>query len=102
MLAQLKSQGEELRGSFEKQRKAQDELRLIEDKCEGLSTQNSRLSRRLKDKEDEEEAAAEKVRTLRKDVHKAEASRREVRTYTLLIEMAMPSFQDKVFRLVVF
>lgn len=77
MLAQLKSQGEELRGSFEKQRKAQDELRLIEDKCEGLSTQNSRLSRRLKDKEDEEEAAAEKVRTLRKDVHKAEASRRE-------------------------
>ncbi|XP_040266520.1 serine/threonine-protein kinase MRCK gamma [Bufo bufo] len=77
LLEQLKSQGEELRMAFEKQRKAQDELRLKEDKCEGLSTQNSRLSRRLKDKEDEAEAAAEKVRTLRKDLHKAEASRRE-------------------------
>ncbi|XP_069821605.1 serine/threonine-protein kinase MRCK gamma [Dendropsophus ebraccatus] len=77
MLEQLKSQGEEMRTAFEKQRKTQDELRLMEDKCEGLSTQNSRLSRRLKDKEDEAEAAAEKVRALRKDLHKAEASRRE-------------------------
>ncbi|XP_056408509.1 serine/threonine-protein kinase MRCK alpha-like [Hyla sarda] len=77
MLAQLKSQGEEMRMAFEKQRRTQDELRLMEDKCEGLSTQNSRLSRRLKDKEDEAEAATEKVRALRKDLHKAEASRRE-------------------------
>ncbi|KAM3919826.1 serine/threonine-protein kinase MRCK gamma isoform 2-T2 [Leptodactylus fuscus] len=77
LLEQLKSQGEELRNAFEKQRKTQDELRLMEDKCEGLSTQNNRLSRRLKDREDEAEAAAEKVRTLRKDLHKAEASRRE-------------------------
>ncbi|XP_071974358.1 serine/threonine-protein kinase MRCK alpha-like [Engystomops pustulosus] len=77
LLEQLKSQGEDLRMASEKQRKTQDELRVIEDKCEGLSTQNSRLSRRLKDKEDEAEAASEKVRTLRKDLHKAEANRRE-------------------------
>ncbi|XP_066439051.1 serine/threonine-protein kinase MRCK gamma [Eleutherodactylus coqui] len=83
LLEQLKSQGEELRLAFEKQRKTQDELRLMEDKCEGLSTQNSRLARRLKDKEDEAEAAIDKVRTLRKDFHKAEASRREAE---LLVE----------------
>ncbi|XP_073514703.1 serine/threonine-protein kinase MRCK gamma [Phyllobates terribilis] len=77
LLEQLKSQGEELRIAVEKQRKSQDELRGMEDRCEGITTQNSRLSRRLKDKEDEAEATAEKVRSLRKDLHKAEASRRE-------------------------
>ncbi|CAJ0918711.1 unnamed protein product [Ranitomeya imitator] len=77
LLEQLKSQGEDLRIAVEKQRKSQDELRGMEDRCEGITTQNSRLSRRLKDKEDEAEATAEKVRTLRKDLHKAEASRRE-------------------------
>ncbi|KAM9302185.1 serine/threonine-protein kinase MRCK gamma, partial [Gastrophryne carolinensis] len=77
MLERLKSQGEELRAALEKQRKVQEEFLAMEEKCEGLTSQNGRLMRRLNDKEDEAEAAAEKVRTLRKDLHKAEASRRE-------------------------
>ncbi|XP_068115537.1 serine/threonine-protein kinase MRCK gamma isoform X2 [Hyperolius riggenbachi] len=76
VLEQLKSQGEELRASLEKQRRVQEEMRALEDKCDGLTSQMGRLSRRLNDKEDEAEAAAEKVRNLRKDLHKAEASRR--------------------------
>ncbi|XP_075043889.1 serine/threonine-protein kinase MRCK gamma [Mixophyes fleayi] len=77
VLEQLNYQGEELRVAQEKQRRFQEELRGVEERCEGLNTQNGRLSRRLKDKEDEVEAFAEKVRILRKDLHKAEASRRE-------------------------
>ncbi|XP_073460988.1 serine/threonine-protein kinase MRCK gamma isoform X1 [Aquarana catesbeiana] len=77
MLEQLKSQGMELRATLDKQRRLQEELRALDEKCEGLSSQNGRLSRRLNEKEDETEAAVEKVRLLRKDLQKAEASRRE-------------------------
>ncbi|XP_018409819.1 PREDICTED: serine/threonine-protein kinase MRCK gamma [Nanorana parkeri] len=77
MLEQLKSQGAEHRAALEKQRRLQEELRALDEKCDGLSSQNGRLSRRLNEKEDEAEAAAEKVRTLRKDLQKAEAGRRE-------------------------
>lgn len=78
MLEQLKFQGEQLKLALEKQRRLQEELRTLDEKCDGLSSHNGRLSRRLHEKEDEAEAAAEKVRTLRKDLQKAEASRREV------------------------
>ncbi|XP_063800882.1 serine/threonine-protein kinase MRCK gamma isoform X2 [Pseudophryne corroboree] len=77
VLEKLKYQGGELKVALEKQRRVQEELRGVEERYEGLNSQNGRLSRRLKDKEDETEALAEKVRILRRDLHKAEASRRE-------------------------
>ncbi|XP_053576111.1 serine/threonine-protein kinase MRCK alpha [Bombina bombina] len=74
---QLKAQEEELRITLEKRKKAEAELRDVQEKCEGVSAQASRLSRRLKDKEEEVEAATEKVRGLRKELHRAECERRE-------------------------
>ncbi|XP_053305389.1 serine/threonine-protein kinase MRCK gamma [Spea bombifrons] len=76
-LEKFKLQSEDLRLALKKQREVQEELRDIEGKCEGISAQSGRLSRRLKDKEEEVEAATERVRILRRDLHKAEASRRE-------------------------
>ncbi|KAM4617390.1 serine/threonine-protein kinase MRCK alpha-like [Discoglossus pictus] len=73
----LKVQEEALRTAVGKQKKAQDELLQLQEKCDGMSTQMTRLTRRLKDKDEESEAAAEKVRGLRKELHKAEGGRRE-------------------------
>uniref|UniRef100_A0A8C5WER1 non-specific serine/threonine protein kinase n=1 Tax=Leptobrachium leishanense TaxID=445787 RepID=A0A8C5WER1_9ANUR len=89
MQEKRKQQNEELKLALEKQRRVQEELHGLEEKCEGLTAQTGRLTRRLKDKDEEVEASAERVRVLRRDLHKAEATRREAESQVedLVVEL---------------
>lgn len=77
-LERLKIQEKELKDAIAQRKLAMDEYTEVTDKLSDLRTQKQKLSRQVRDKEEELEMAMQKVDTLRNDIRKYEKTRREL------------------------
>uniref|UniRef100_A0A336K2J9 non-specific serine/threonine protein kinase n=1 Tax=Culicoides sonorensis TaxID=179676 RepID=A0A336K2J9_CULSO len=77
-LERLKIQDKELKDAIAQRKLAMDEYTEVTDKLSDLRTQKQKLSRQVRDKEEELETAMQKVDTLRNDIRKYEKTRREL------------------------
>lgn len=77
-LERLKLQDKELKDAVAQRKLAMDEYTEVTDKLSDLRTQKQKLSRQVRDKEEELETAMQKIDTLRNDIRKAEKNRREL------------------------
>lgn len=74
----LKLQDKELKDALTQRKLAMAEYTEVSDKLSELRQQKQKLSRQVRDKEEELEVAMQKVDTLRHDIRKAEKLRREL------------------------
>uniref|UniRef100_A0A2R5LLE3 non-specific serine/threonine protein kinase n=1 Tax=Ornithodoros turicata TaxID=34597 RepID=A0A2R5LLE3_9ACAR len=74
----LKHQTKEIKDALAQRKLAMDEYTGISDKLSDLRTQKQKLSRQVRDKEEELENAMHKIDSLRQDMRKAEKLRREL------------------------
>ncbi|XP_018311674.1 serine/threonine-protein kinase MRCK beta isoform X3 [Mycetomoellerius zeteki] len=74
----LKLQDKELKDALTQRKLAMTEYTEVSDKLSELRQQKQKLSRQVRDKEEELEVAMQKVDTLRHDIRKAEKLRREL------------------------
>lgn len=77
-LERLKTQEKELKDAIAQRKLAMDEYTEVTDKLSDLRTQKQKLSRQVRDKEEELETAMQKIDTLRNDIRKTDKSRREM------------------------
>lgn len=77
-LERLKIQEKELKDAIAQRKLAMDEYTEVTDKLSDLRTQKQKLSRQVRDKEEELDTAMQKIDTLRNDIRKAEKNRREM------------------------
>ncbi|KAH9376177.1 hypothetical protein HPB48_017169 [Haemaphysalis longicornis] len=75
----LKQQSKELKDAIAQKKLAMDEYTEVSDKLSELRTQKQKLSRQVRDKEEELESAMHKIDSLRQDLRKADKLRREAR-----------------------
>ncbi|KAH8027906.1 hypothetical protein HPB51_011136 [Rhipicephalus microplus] len=73
----LKQQSKELKDAIAQKKLAMDEYTEVSDKLSELRTQKQKLSRQVRDKEEELESAMHKIDSLRQDLRKADKLRRE-------------------------
>lgn len=76
----LALQDKELNDALSQRKLAMTEYAEVTDKLSELRTQKQKLSRQVRDKEEELETAMQKIDTLRNDMRKMEKSRREYET----------------------
>lgn len=76
----LKSQEKDLRDALSQREVAMSEYTEISEKLSDLRTQKQKLSRQVRDKEEELEVAMQKIDALRQDIRRAEKLRREMET----------------------
>lgn len=74
----LKQQTKELKDALAQRKLAMDEYTEVSDKLSDLRTQKQKLSRQVRDKEEELEKAMHKIDSLRQDLRKADKLRREL------------------------
>jgi serine/threonine-protein kinase MRCK len=77
-LDRLKLQDKECKDALAQRKLAMTEYTEVTDKLSELRTQKQKLSRQVRDKEEEVETAMQKIDTIRNDLRKAEKSRREL------------------------
>uniref|UniRef100_W4VRQ2 non-specific serine/threonine protein kinase n=1 Tax=Corethrella appendiculata TaxID=1370023 RepID=W4VRQ2_9DIPT len=77
-LERLKLQDKELRDALTQRKLAMTEYAEVTDKLSDLRTQKQKLSRQVRDKEEELETAMQKVDTLRNEIRKSDKNRREL------------------------
>lgn len=78
-LEKLKTQGKELKEADSQRKMAMQEFAEVSERVTELRSQKQRLSRQLRDKEEEMDSLNQKVEALRLDVRKAERAKKEVR-----------------------
>lgn len=78
----LRHQSKEIKDALAQRKLAMDEYTGISDKLSDLRTQKQKLSRQVRDKEEELENAMHKVDSLRQDLRKADKLRRELEART--------------------
>lgn len=98
-LERLKTQEKELKDAIAQRKLAMDEYTEVTDKLSDLRTQKQKLSRQVRDKEEELETAMQKIDTLRNDIRKTDKSRREMesRLQDAIAEATKVSFSFFVF-----
>lgn len=77
-MERLKIQDEELKDALTQKKEAMNEYSEVTDKLGELRSQKQKLSRQVRDKEEELETAMQKVDTLRNDIRKSDKFRREL------------------------
>lgn len=78
LIERLKTQDKEMKDALSQRKLAMNEYTEVTDKLSELRSQKQKLSRQVRDKEEELEATMQKVDNLRNDMRKAEKSRREL------------------------
>lgn len=78
LIERLKIQDKELMDALSQRKQAMTEYTEVTDKLSDLRSQKQKLSRQVRDKEEELEIAMQKVDTLRNEMRKTEKSRREL------------------------
>lgn len=79
-LDRLKSQTKELKDAHQQRKLAMQEFSELNERMAELRSQKQRLSRQLRDKEEEMEVVMQKIDAMRQDIRKTEKARKEVRT----------------------
>merc|ERR1712045_993074 len=74
----LKLQSKELKDALQQRKLAMSEYTEVTDKPSELRQQKQKLSRQVRDKEEELENSLQKIDTLRQDIRRAEKLRREL------------------------
>lgn len=74
----LKMQSKELRDAHQQRKLAVQEFSELSERMGDLRSQKQKLSRQLRDKEEELEVSMQKIDVLRQDVRKSEKIRKEV------------------------
>lgn len=74
----LKMQSKELRDAHQQRKLAVQEFSELSERMGDLRSQKQKLSRQLRDKEEELEVSMQKIDALRQDVRKSEKMRKEV------------------------
>lgn len=74
----LKAQAKELKDAHSQKKLAMEEFSELNERLSDLRSQKQRLSRQLRDKEEEMEGVSQKLEALRLDIRKAERMRKEV------------------------
>merc|ERR1719193_1129352 len=74
----LKLQSKELKDALEQRKLAMSEYTEVTDKLSEIRAQKQKLSRQVRDKEEELENSLHKIDSLRRDIRKAEKLRREL------------------------
>lgn len=79
-LERLKSQTKELKDAHQQRKLAMQEFSELNERMAELRSHKQRLSRQLRDKEEEMEVLMQKLDGMRQDIRKTEKARKEVRT----------------------
>lgn len=79
-LDRLKSQTKELKDAHQQRKLAMQEFSELNERMAELRSQKQRLSRQLRDKEEEMEVVMQKIDAMRQDIRKTEKARKEVRS----------------------
>lgn len=74
----LKSQARELKDAHQQRKLALQEFSELNERMAELRSQKQKVSRQLRDREEEVEAAMQKIDTLRQEVRRADKGRKEV------------------------
>lgn len=77
-LDRLKSQTKELKDAHQQRKLAMQEFSEVNERMAELRSQKQRLSRQLRDKEEEMEVVMQKLDAMRQDIRKTEKARKEV------------------------
>lgn len=77
-LDRLKSQTKELKDAHQQRKLAMQEFSEVNERMVELRSQKQRLSRQLRDKEEEMEVVMQKIDAMRQDIRKTEKARKEV------------------------
>lgn len=77
-LDRLKSQTKELKDAHQQRKLAMQEFSELNERMAELRSQKQRLSRQLRDKEEEMEVVMQKIDVMRQDIRKTEKARKEV------------------------
>lgn len=80
----LKSQTKELKDAHQQRKRALQEFSELNERMAELRSQKQKVSRQLRDKEEEMEVAMQKIDSMRQDIRKSEKSRKEVAFLRLL------------------
>lgn len=78
-LERLKSQTKELKDAHQQRKLALQEFSELNERMAELRSHKQRLSRQLRDKEEEMEVLMQKLDGMRQDIRKTEKARKEVR-----------------------
>lgn len=78
-LDRLKSQTKELKDAHQQRKLAMQEFSELNERMAELRSHKQRLSRQLRDKEEEMEVLMQKLDGMRQDIRKTEKARKEVR-----------------------
>lgn len=81
----LKSQTKELKDAHQQRKRALQEFSELNERMAELRSQKQKVSRQLRDKEEEMEVAMQKIDSMRQDIRKSEKSRKEVASLHLFI-----------------
>lgn len=74
----LKSQTKELKDAHQQRKRALQEFSELNERMAELRSQKQKVSRQLRDKEEEMEVAMQKIDSMRQDIRKSEKYRKEV------------------------
>lgn len=74
----LKSQTKELKDAHQQRKRALQEFSELNERMAELRSLKQKVSRQLRDKEEEMEVAMQKIDSMRQDLRKSEKSRKEV------------------------
>lgn len=77
-LDRLKCQTKELKDAHQQRKLAMQEFSEVNERMAELRSQKQRLSRQLRDKEEEMEVVMQKLDAMRQDIRKTEKARKEV------------------------
>lgn len=77
----MKSQARELKDAHQQRKLALQEFSELNERMAELRSQKQKVSRQLRDREEEVEAAMQKIDALRQDVRRADKGRKEVASW---------------------
>lgn len=77
----LKSQTKELKDAHQQRKRALQEFSELNERMAELRSQKQKVSRQLRDKEEEMEVAMQKIDAMRQDMRKSEKLRKEVTVF---------------------
>lgn len=81
----MKSQAKELKDAHQQRKLALQEFSELSERVAELRAQKQKVSRQLRDKEEEVDAAMQKVDSMRQEVRKSERLRKEVGAWARLL-----------------
>lgn len=95
MIERLKLQEKELQDAVTQRKLAMNEYTEVNNKLSDLRSQKQKISKQVREKEEELIEAMQKIDTLRNEVRRAEKSRREMELKTQELETSRDRFEMK-------